>query len=205
MINSESIAKIAPALLQAQKKIGSAVKGSTNPFFHSSYADLGSVMEACKDALNDNGITVLQPVGTLENEVYVETILLHESGEFIADRMNINAKSESDPQAQGSAITYARRYGLQSICFIPSEDDDGEKSMIRASKPVVKEEPKTVQQVKNESWLAADEEQRFTCEECGQPIEYHGNFTPKQQADFSKVAYKKVLCWKDQEKRRLAQ
>ena len=131
MKKSESITKIAPALLKAQKGIGFAVKGSTNPFFHSNYADLGSVMEACKDKLNENGISVLQPVGTDEVGVYVETILLHESGEFISDRMRISVKEENNPQAQGSAITYARRYGLQSMVFIPAEDDDAEKAMKR--------------------------------------------------------------------------
>lgn len=128
MIKSDSIAKIAPALLAAQKNIGAAKKESTNPFYKSSYADLGAVMQVCKDELNKNGISVLQPVGTDEQGVYVETLLLHESGEFIADKMRIAVKGPNDPQAQGSAITYARRYGLQSMVFIPAEDDDGEKA-----------------------------------------------------------------------------
>lgn len=129
MRTSEEITKIAPALLAAQKKIGAAVKGSTNPFFHSKYADLGAVMEACKDALNDNEITVLQPVGCDETGVYVETVLLHSSGEFISERMRISPKTSNNPQDQGSAISYARRYSLQSMVFIPSEDDDAEKAV----------------------------------------------------------------------------
>jgi len=128
MKTSESIIKIAPALLVAQRKIGGAIKGSTNPFFKSSYADLGSVMEACKDALNDAEIAILQPIGSDELGVYVETVLLHSSGEFISDKMRIAPKSETNPQDQGSAISYARRYSLQSMCFIPAEDDDGEKA-----------------------------------------------------------------------------
>lgn len=128
MKTSESIANIAPALLKAQKEIGGAKKGATNPFFKSKYADLGSVMEACKDALNDNDITVLQPVGTDENGVYVETYLLHSSGEFMTAKMRIASKTDNNPQDQGSAITYARRYSLQSMMFIPAEDDDGEKA-----------------------------------------------------------------------------
>lgn|SRR3990167_2719178 len=141
MKTSESIIKIAPALLIAQRKIGSAIKGSTNPFFKSSYADLGAVMEACKDALNSSEIAVLQPIGTDEVGVYVETVLLHSSGEWIADRMKISPKTDSNPQDQGSAISYARRYGLQSMCFIPAEDDDAERATDRnANKPGVSSE-----------------------------------------------------------------
>lgn len=127
MTTSESITKIAPALLKAQKEIGAAKKGSSNPFFHSKYADLGAVMEACKDALNENGIIVLQPVmGEM-----LETVLVHESGEWMKSETKIICKQENDPQAQGSAISYARRYGLQSFLFIPADDDDGEKAMNR--------------------------------------------------------------------------
>ena len=143
MIRSESIIKIAPALLKAQKEIGSAVKGSTNPFYKSAYADLGSVMEACKDKLNENGISVLQPVGTDEGGVYVETILLHESGEFISDKMRLSVKEDNNPQAQGSAITYARRYSLQSMVFIPAEDDDGERATQPTRTATSKVEPVT--------------------------------------------------------------
>lgn len=127
MKTSESIIKIAPALLKAQKEIGFAVKGSVNPFFKSNYADLGAVMEACKQALNDAEIVVLQPIGTDEIGVYVETVLLHSSGEWIADRMKIAPKTDTSPQDQGSAISYARRYSLQSMVFIPAEDDDAER------------------------------------------------------------------------------
>lgn len=128
MQTSTTIKEIAPALLKAQKSIGAASKDSVNPFFKSKYADLGAVMETCKGPLNENGIIVLQPVGSDDLGVYVETILLHESGEYISDRMRISVKAQNDPQAQGSAITYARRYGLQSMVFIPAEDDDAEKA-----------------------------------------------------------------------------
>lgn len=145
MRTSESISNISPALLKAQKEIGAAKKEANNPFFHSRYADLGSIMEVCKKPLNDNDIAVLQPVGLDDQgHQYVETVLLHSSGEFISDRMMLDvpkklAKPEGlepyltpDPQVQGSAISYARRYSLQSMLFIPSEDDDGEKATTHA-------------------------------------------------------------------------
>jgi hypothetical protein len=144
MNKSESVSKLAPALAKAYAAIGGAQKGAKNPFFKSSYADLGSVMEACKEPLLDQGIIVLQPVGRDEQGGYVETLLLHESGEWISDKMRITCAKENDPQAYGSAVTYARRYGLQSMVFIPSVDDDGESAMARSSKPAPKkEEPKS--------------------------------------------------------------
>jgi len=126
MKTSESIAKIAVALLKAQKKIGSAAKGSSNPFFKSKYADLGAVMEACKEHANDEGITILQPVGFADGRHTVTTMLLHESGEFMSETMALEVP-KSNMQDLGSAISYARRYGLQSFKFIPAEDDDAQR------------------------------------------------------------------------------
>lgn len=140
MKTSESIKNISLALNKAQTSIGAAKKDSSNPFFKSKYADLGSIMEVCKEELNKNGISVLQPVGyqVLDNGQtvqYLETILLHESGEFISESMPITVSKQNDPQAQGSAISYARRYSLQSMLFIPAEDDDGESAVTRSVEP----------------------------------------------------------------------
>jgi len=128
MTTSNTITKIAIALLAAQKKMGAAKKDAVNPFFKSNYADLGAVMEVCKEPLNENGITILQPVVSDENGTYVETMLLHESGEFLSAQMRLAVKSENNPQDLGSAISYGRRYSLQSLVFVPSEDDDAEKA-----------------------------------------------------------------------------
>ena len=129
MRTSDSIKNLSAALNRAQKKIGAAVKGSANPFFKSRYADLGAVMEACKEHLNSEGISVLQPVLSDETGDYVETVLLHESGEYIASKMRLLASKNM--QELGSNTSYARRYGLQSLVFIPAEDDDGETAMGR--------------------------------------------------------------------------
>lgn len=125
MTHSDTISKIAEALVEAQTTIGSAIKGSKNPYFHSSYADLGSVIEACKEKMNAQGISVLQPV----EDGKVTTLLLHTSGEWIQDSgVPVICTKQNDPQAQGSAITYARRYGLASMLLIPAADDDGESA-----------------------------------------------------------------------------
>lgn len=135
MTSSQSIAEISKALVKAQKAIKPALKDSKNPFFKSSYADLTSVIEACKEALNTNGIIFLQPV----SEMNVETWLIHESGEYLMTSMPITVARQNDPQAMGSAITYARRYALQSFLGMGAEDDDAESAK---PEPVSKPEPK---------------------------------------------------------------
>lgn len=127
MIKSDSLAKLAPALLKAQKKMGAALKDSKNPFFKSKFADLNSVIDACVPVLNEEGIAVLQTVSADA----VETVLLHESGEYVMSATPIVVAKQSDPQALGSAISYARRYGLQAMPVLKAEDDDGEKAMGR--------------------------------------------------------------------------
>ena len=133
MNRSETITKIAAALVKAQGAMGNAVKDSKNPFFKSSYADLNAVREACLPALNANGVSVLQPTIHIDGKAYVETVLLHESGEFISSLTEVLCVKPNDPQAHGSGISYARRYGLQSLVNLGSADDDGEGAMGRQS------------------------------------------------------------------------
>lgn len=140
MNKSESIAKIAAALVKAQRNIEAASKSAPNPFFKSKYANLNSVMEACKGALNEQGITVLQPVNSTPEGDVVETMLLHESGEFLTSGMKL-ILSKNDMQAYGSAVSYARRYGLQSMVFIGAEDDDGEAAVGRKHETSAQSKP----------------------------------------------------------------
>jgi hypothetical protein len=127
MIQSESIDKVAAALAKAQANILAVKKEANNPFFRSKYADLTAVIDAVKGPLLDQGITILQPTDG-DN---VSTILLHTSGQFLGGKTPIRAAKENDPQALGSAISYARRYGLQSLICLPAADDDGEQAMAR--------------------------------------------------------------------------
>jgi hypothetical protein len=131
MKTSESVGKIAPAILKAQKSMGNAVKDSKNPFFKSKFADLNAIREVTIPVLNDNNVSVLQPTISIDGKQFVQTTLLHESGEYIASLTEIVSAKQNDPQAYGSAVSYARRYGLQALMCVGAEDDDGEKSMIR--------------------------------------------------------------------------
>jgi hypothetical protein len=124
---SESIAALVAALSKAQSQMHSAKKTSDNPFFKSKYADLATVWDACKMELTANGLSIIQLPAAEGNAVSVTTLLAHNSGEFISGTITMQSK-DSSPQAIGSAITYARRYGLAAIISLPQEDDDGNAS-----------------------------------------------------------------------------
>jgi len=140
---------IATALLKAQKEMGTAKKDAKNPFFKSNYADLNSIREACMPHLNDNGIVVLQPTAFIDGKNFIKTILLHESGESIEALTEIIYSKQNDAQSQGSGITYARRYGLQSLVNVGAEDDDGNKASVVAPKVEVKLDLETQSGIKN--------------------------------------------------------
>ena len=118
--------ELATAMAKAQSQIKTALKDSKNPHFKSSYADLTSVWDACREALTKNGFSVIQRTDFDANgEVWLETMLLHASGEHIASRYPLRP-AKQDPQGYGSAITYARRYCLAAIVgVVADEDDDG--------------------------------------------------------------------------------
>lgn len=130
MKSSESIKNLAYALYQAQAKMGGAVKDSKNPFFKSDYADLTSVIKAIKEPFADHGLSYTQFPTNEEGRIGVVTMLMHESGEYLEHSYTLPT-TKADPQSAGSAITYARRYALQSIAGIPTADDDAESAMIR--------------------------------------------------------------------------
>lgn len=139
MKTSESIKNLSKALLAAQKNMGGAVKGAKNPYFKSNYSDYNSVLEVAKEPLNEAGVIVLQPTVVREGKTLVETTLLHaDSGEYMSGEMEVVCAKANDPQAYGSAITYARRYALQAMLSIPSVDDDSESAMQRPAQQQAK-------------------------------------------------------------------
>ncbi len=132
MTTSEQINELAAALAKAQGVMNGAAKDSANPFFKSKYADLASVWEACRKPLTENGLSIIQSPSADGVKVSIETRLLHTSGQWIAGTVTTSAK-EDTPQAIGSAITYLRRYALQSFAGVAPEDDDGEAAQGRST------------------------------------------------------------------------
>ncbi len=128
MDKSETIGKLATALVAFQAEVKAVPKNEINPFFKSHYADLAGIWEVIRAPLSKNGLAVSQ----LMEGADLNTVLMHTSGEWLASRYPVNAKAQ-EPQAVGSAVTYARRYALSAILgIVADDDDDGEAAQGRA-------------------------------------------------------------------------
>jgi hypothetical protein len=122
------------ALVKAQAGFAPALKTSSNPHFKSRYADLAAVVEAVIDSLNANGIFMTQKTLDCESGVKVETIFIHQSGESMSMGVIGVPVQKNDAQGYGSALTYARRYGLMAACGVAPEDDEGNAATANAPK-----------------------------------------------------------------------
>jgi hypothetical protein len=132
-------ASIAAALAAAQAAMGRASKSANNPHFKSKYADLSSVMDACMPALTANGIAVTQPVKREDGEIVLYTILHHADSDQTLDDGGLPLiVNKRDMQGLGSALTYARRYGLMAMAGIAADDDDGNAA---AAAPPPRQQP----------------------------------------------------------------
>ncbi len=163
MQKSDTIAKLAAALVKAQPQVEGAKKDSVNPHFRSKYADLGSVWDAVSVALEANKLAISQyPDETSQGAPALTTMLIHESGEWIAATYPLISVKQ-DPQGFASAQTYARRYGLAAVMGVISEDDDGQAAS-RPVKPVEAKSPSPApaQQPKPETTPAASSEPTIT-------------------------------------------
>lgn len=113
-------------LFEAKKEIGKISKESTNPFFKSKYFDINQLLEHVEPILNKHNLLLLQPIsnGAVSSIIYdVDS----ENGKNYMSS-SIPLPNMSDPQKLGSAITYYRRYTLQSLLGLQAEDDDANKT-----------------------------------------------------------------------------
>ena len=130
MKTSETISKIAPSFLAAQKAIGKAKKNRTahGLKFDYDYTTITQAFDTCIPALHDNDISVLQPSRIEDGNNIIETILLHSCGEWLSSELSIKSEKQT-PQGEGSALTYCRRYSLTAMVGLCPEDDDGAGAM----------------------------------------------------------------------------
>ena len=110
-------------LAEVKREVGKVSKNSKNPHFKNTYADLNALIDAVEPILLEKGLLMLQPI----QNGNVSTIIIDcESSESIESSIALPVLQ--DPQKLGSAITYFRRYTLQSLLGLMAEDDDGNKA-----------------------------------------------------------------------------
>lgn len=132
-------------LLDFQKKVGAIAKEEVNPFFNSKYFDINGLIETIKPILNECELTLTQPIQALDGKNILNTFLKH--GERIIESSSITLPENLDPQKMGSAITYFRRYAIQSMLLLQAEDDDANKAA--GHKPTETTEPAAFEQMRN--------------------------------------------------------
>lgn len=132
---SDNIGELAKALAAAQGEMSAAAKDATNPHFKTRYADLASIMDACRGPLTKHGLSVVQLPGRGDDgTVTLTTMLMHASGQHIGSTVGARPAQEN-PQVVGSILTYLRRYALASVVGVVSDDDDGEAASQPARNP----------------------------------------------------------------------
>ena len=131
MNRSESISKLAVSLVKFNSEVSKIAKDAKNPFFKSNYVTLDRLIEATRPILQENGLVVMQsPLSKEDGSIGIQTLLIHESGEFIeSEPIFMKPAKANDPQQAGSIISYMRRYSYQAILNLNTgEDDDANKS-----------------------------------------------------------------------------
>jgi hypothetical protein len=140
MERSETIGELISALAKAQADFTPALKQTNNSAFGSKYADLAANIDAVRPALNKHGIALMQfPDVDLEHQTVSVMTSLHHGEQFISQRFEAPAVGRQgfNVQSIGAATTYLRRYGLQALCGLASEDDDG-NSVATETAPISK-------------------------------------------------------------------
>ena len=129
MERSPSIQNLTQALAKFHAMVGKISKDAKNPFFKSNYATLPHILQEIAEPMEKAGLVISQfPDGD-----GLTTMLIHaDSGEFISATYTLQVVKQNDPQAQASAISYARRYATSSVMNLQISDDDGEA----ATRPV---------------------------------------------------------------------
>ena len=148
MESTTYVDNLAAALAKAQGEMPAVKFDSTNPFLRNKYASLGAIIATTKPVLAKYGLAVTQLVYSEGDQVGVETILMHSSGDRITTKISMGTEAEkgkSAAQVAGSIITYLRRYSLAAILgMYADEDGDGNKPVEAKPEPQAEPEPEPV-------------------------------------------------------------
>lgn len=127
---SQDIDQLAGALAAAQGEMEMpgkdrevTVRPQSGAAYSYSYATLDNIVASVRPALARNGLSVVQPIVTVNRTPVLLTRVMHKSGQWMETAMEI-VGDRSTPQKFGSAVTYARRQSLTSLLAIVSDDDD---------------------------------------------------------------------------------
>jgi ERF superfamily len=135
--SSEKVELISGALVLFHKDLPSVKKDAENPHFHSRFASLAGNIEAADKKAAECGLCVVQ-LGcmTETGEDGLATRIIHSSGQWMEAVQRLHLPKD-DPQGQGSAMTYGRRYNYQGAYGLVAEDDDGESASHSETAPNV--------------------------------------------------------------------
>ncbi len=164
-------------LLAVQAELGPIIKDSENPYFKSKYADINSMIKVVKPILQRHGLVLLQPLSSIGSTPAIKTMIIDaKSGDSVSDITPINY-TPKNPQEHGSAVTYWRRYALQSMLFLECEDDDGQaasEKVVQLDEPFQTEQKS--EQIEVQSPFTEPNPQPSVCPKCkrGQLIERTG-------------------------------
>lgn len=184
LMMSETIGELTKGLAKFHSQLKQPKLNSENPFFHKNYLDLTGLQSAVDEAMKGTGLSYIQLVAGSNGQPTVRTVILHESGEFISSDTLQLRPDKTNPQGQGSAITYAKRYQLGAMFGISGEaDDDGEAATNHQP------QNRTYQQRQQSARQAAPRQQRQQA--ASQPPQPSPE--EQQQIDGLKTEYRNVL------------
>ena len=186
MKTSESIVEIATALNKAQGDMTGAVRSNANPFYKSLYSDLASIMQAISKPFYDNGLSFVQAAEIQDGMVAITTRIMHKTGEWIESTTVLPA-TKPDAQGFGSAITYGRRYGLQSLAGIPSVDNDAQFEPASAVEEVEKTTSELIELIEKDDPAIVEVWDELTRDE--QTL-YHKHLNSKQKSALKALLFK---------------
>ncbi len=177
MNKSEGIKKLLGALAKAQQEFEVVRHDEENPYYKSGYASLGAVIASCRPILQKYGLTVIQPSYGVNGEAGVETIIFHaESGEWLSSTVMVALppNTKKPGEEAGKAITYLRRYSLQSLLGVYSGDDDDLQSSGKQSKKKVAQtwKPETIKAIIKAGHSENDFSVKATLKKSGLSPEY---------------------------------
>lgn len=113
---------------------------SVNPHFKNKFASLRAVSDAVRPALAANGLAYRQTPLTDDSGTWVATIVYGEDGSIELAR--VPYEPQSNPQQNGSSLTYAKRYCLQAAFGLVGEEDDDAEAASRQSQSKPRKAPK---------------------------------------------------------------